>query len=114
MSKRIVLLLALGLSIVCAPSASASDAPAPALAYHELDWSYMYLRVYEDSLIIRLEITTRDLERALSFGWDTEAGVTESEVRARLGDIRAYAEERYSAGTADGLFDPVFRDVTLL
>jgi hypothetical protein len=114
MLKRLNLLLTLGLSIVCVPDASAMDTPAPAVAYHELDWSYMYLRVFEDSLIIRLEMTTRDIERALSFGWDPDAGVSESEVRARLGDIRAYTEERFSAGTAEGLFDPVFRDVSLL
>ncbi|MEM7415899.1 MAG: HupE/UreJ family protein [Gemmatimonadota bacterium] len=123
MIQRIALVLFVGIlglgtfassDVSATDVAEVTDVPVLAAPYHQLDQSYLYLRVYEDSLIIRLEITTGDLERALGFGWDAEAGVSIEQVRAQLGAIREYAEERFSAGTADGVVNTVFRDVDIL
>ena len=123
------ILLACSLLGASAPSGVLADArpaptvpaPAPAAlaaalssASHELGHSYLYLRVYDDSLLARIEVTVSDLEEALGFGWDLEAGVSEAEVAERMDSIRAYVEPRFSLGTAEGDFTPVFRDSNLL
>ncbi len=83
--------------------------PAP----HILGQSYIFLRVYEDSLVVRVEVTVDDIEEALGFGWDAEA-VTLTDVQARLDSIRAYVSSRFSIGTADGPLQPRFRTVDVL
>lgn len=123
------ILIALVLTGLSAPRGLAADAsssptsglptPVPAVAAlssasHELGQAYIYLKVYDDSLVARLEVTVRDLEEALGFGWDPEAGITEADLAARLDSIRAYVEPRFSLGTAEGPFDPVFRQSSLL
>ncbi len=99
------------LLVLCLAALTAWAAPAPVAAAsgpsalpaaHELGQSYMFLRIYEDSIVVRLEITTADLERALAFGWDVEAGVTEDQVAARLDAILAYVGERARVGSAAG------------
>lgn len=121
MIRRLVILL-LTLAAPLLPVRLAAAAPtsipgagaALAAAVHEIGQSYVYLRVYEDSLTARLEITAADLERALDFGWDTEAGVTQAQVMERLDSIRGYLESHFSIGTADHPFDPAFREASLL
>ena len=99
--------------------ASSAPAPVPAVATlssasHELGQAYIYLKVYDDSLVARLEVTVEDLEEALGFGWDPEVGITEEELANRLDSIRAYVEPRFSLGTAEGPYEPVFRQSSLL
>lgn len=99
------------------PGGSAAPAPAPAplsSASHELGQAYIYLKVYDDSLLARVEVTVADLEEALGFGWDPEAGISPEELAARLDSVRAYVEPRFSLGTSEGKFEPVFRDFDLL
>lgn len=123
-------LLALALTGLAAPSSAAAESsstpiptgptpvlPAAALssAVHELGHSYLYLRVYDDSLVARIEVTAEDLEETLGFGWDPDAGISEADVARHLDSIRAYVEPRFRLGTADGgTFDPVFRGTDLL
>ncbi len=86
------------------PTASGTPAtrPAtPAMAAHELGQSYLYLRVYEDSLQVRVEMTTDDLERALDFGWD-ETAPDEAAVIAREAEILAYIQPRMVTATQEG------------
>jgi hypothetical protein len=88
--------------------AAASTSSAPAAVTHELGQSYIFLRVYDDSLVVRLEITEADLERALSFGWDVAAGVGAEEVALRLQAIRDYVASRFSIGSEGVVFEPEF------
>lgn len=78
-----------------------SPRPTPGVAAHEIGQSYMFLRIYDDSVVVRLEITVADLEAALGFGWDLEAGVALPAIESRLDSIRAYVEPRFSL-SADG------------
>jgi hypothetical protein len=103
----LVTLLACGGSI---PAVAVADEPtsltATALAplptaAHELGQSYMFLRIHDDSIVVRVEITVADLELALGFGWDPE-DVIMSMVQGRLADIRAYAEPHFSLSTVGG------------
>ena len=70
-------------------------------AVHELGQSYLYLRVYEDSMVVRVEITAADVENALGFGWDPKT-LTAADVQAREAQIRAYVEPRMVVATDDG------------
>lgn len=99
-------------STVGPPSLLGSTAPvvpATAAAAHELGQSYIFLRVYSDSLIVRYEITTEDVERALGLGWDAEAGVTEAQVQAALDSIRSYVEAHSDVRVPDAPGALVFR-----
>jgi len=101
------------------PSAASGPTPVTAVvplssASHELGQAYIYLQVYDDSLLARVEVTVADLEEALGFGWDPDAGISEAELATRLDSIRAYVEPRFNLGTADGDYDPVFRQSGLL
>jgi hypothetical protein len=90
-------------------SGAALEAPAPVTAAaHELGQGYFFFRVYEDSLVVRLEITTRDLNTALGFGWDLDQGVDEAAVRSALDAIRAYVEPRMSVAIAGEALDLVY------
>jgi hypothetical protein len=80
---------------------------------HAVGQSYMFLRVYEDSLLVTLEITVPDLEKALGLGWNA-ATVKHADVAAKLGAIRAYMEPRFALRTADGPLTPTFRGFDML
>ncbi len=102
MAPRILLPVALLLvgnflraSPIAAEAASkAPGSPAPT-AVHELGQSYMFLRVHDDSIVVRVEITVADVERVLEFGWEPEE-VTLAQVQSRLDSVRAYVEPRFS------------------
>jgi hypothetical protein len=98
-----ILLVALASAV---PVKVAATTGASAAMTHLVGQSYVYLRVHDDSLVIRLEITQADLERALNFGWDVEAGVSTEAVEARLDAIREYMESHFSIGPAGATFDP--------
>ncbi len=84
--------LAFVLWVVAAPPALHASAPAP----HEPGQSYMYLRIHEDSLAVRLEIRAEDLNQALGLGWRAESGRSETEIATDLRRIREYVEARFS------------------
>ncbi len=91
-----------------------APAAAPALpAAHALGQAYIFLRVYEDSLFVRLELTIDDVEDALNFGWDPSA-VTLADVQAQLDSIRGYVEARFDLGTAEGPLSPQYRGMDVL
>ena len=92
------------------PNAAAAKTPTVAAPSHELGQSYAFLRIYDDSLIVRLEITTEDLGDALGFGWDpTEVSVLD--VEARLDSIRAYMESHFSLSNTTGRLALDLQDV---
>ncbi|MEJ2502858.1 MAG: HupE/UreJ family protein [Gemmatimonadota bacterium] len=107
MNLRLLLPALVSLGCLIPATASASTAVAPAAA-HEPGQSYVYLRVHDDSLAIRLEITESDLEKALGFGWDVETGVSAEEIEARLDSIRQYVESNFSIGAGGVAFDPEY------
>ena len=90
-----------GLAAESTPLTTEAGALFPADAAHELGQSYIFLRIHDDSIVVRVEITVADVERVLGFGWDPDE-VTVSQVRGRLAAIRAYAEQRFSLSTRDG------------
>ena len=90
-------------------STVADETTVSGVAAHELGQSYIFLRVFDDSLVVRLEITGADLERALSFGWDPEVRLELDQVESRLDSIRTYVEARFSLSTDDGPLPIRFR-----
>lgn len=88
-----------------APSV-APTAPAP---YHDVGQSYMFLRVYDDSMVVRLEIAAAHLESALSLGWDAAEGITQAQIDQQLGAIRDYAEARFEVATGGSVLSAEFR-----
>lgn len=64
-------------------------------AAHELGQSYIFLRVHDDSIVVRLEITVADLERALRMGWNPEGQVSRDDVDAHLQRILEYVRQRF-------------------
>lgn len=91
-------------SMAAAPVATVVPAPVPAptaARRHELGQSLVFLRIYEDSLTVRVEVTTEDLEAALAFGWDPDA-VTLAQVETHLDSIRGWVEPRFELSTAAG------------
>lgn len=72
--------------LLLAAAAPLSAAPSR----HELGQSYIFLRVYADSIEVRVEITLDDLDRALGIGWPSDAGVTPEALGAHLDVVMAY------------------------
>jgi hypothetical protein len=100
-TPRLALLAALfTLATAAAPDSAAAHAPRQ---------GYMFLRLHGDSAIVRLELYVPDLERALALGWDTSVRPTREQVRAKLADIRRYAEAHFALGTPTQRVDPRFR-----
>lgn len=89
-------------------AASSATGPAPR---HDVGQSYMFLRVYDDSMVVRLEIAAAHLESALAFGWDVDEGVSLAQIEQQLGAIRAYAETRFEITAAGGVMHAEFRGV---
>jgi hypothetical protein len=75
-----------------------ATAPSPAAA-HSLGQSYLFLRVYHDSVAVRVEMTVDDLDRVLHLGWSSEGTVTREEVEARLDRVLAYVLPRLRIGS---------------
>jgi hydrogenase/urease accessory protein HupE len=78
---------------LCTPAAAAA---------HALGQSYVFLRVYHDSIEARVEMTVDDLARVLGLGWRSGAGVTREEVGAHLDRILGYVRPRLYVGTEAG------------
>ena len=92
----------------------AAWAPTRAVATaHAPEQAYMFLLVYTDSAVVRVEVATKDLERALSFGWDPKTRLTRDQVAANLAAIRGYVEPRFALGDSASRFDPVYRTFAL-
>jgi hypothetical protein len=89
-------LLLIGLTALAMLSASAASA-------HKPSDSYLSLVVGEQRVMGRWDIALRDLEHAIGLDRDANGAVTWGEVKARQGDIAAYALARLelsSAGSA--------------
>jgi hypothetical protein len=72
---------------------------APLLANrsrHELGQSYIFLRVYADSIEVRVEITVDDLDRILGVGWDSDVGVSADQIAVHLDSVLAYVRPHMS------------------
>lgn len=74
---------------------------------------YMFLRLYGDSSIVRLELNVSDVERALTLGWNPGVLPAREQVQSQLEVIRAYAEARFALSEAGTRATPVFRDFAL-
>lgn len=85
---------------------------------HARGSSYVYFRIYDDSVQVRVEITVRDLNRALGLDMPRGPGTPVGDVRqvlaANLDSIRAYVESRLTIATAAGPVDLRFREQDLL
>jgi len=65
---------------------------SPTAAAHNPGQSYIFLRVYDDRMEARLEITAEDLDEALGLTLWADERFTLDEAEAHLDSIRAYAE----------------------
>ena len=79
--------LALVMSMV---ALGAAWAPTTAVASaHAPLQGYMFLMLYSDSTVVRLELAVPDLVRALSLPWDPKAQPKPEQVQTSLGPIRS-------------------------
>ena len=85
-----------------APTTVVASAHAPLQAY-------LFLKVYSDSTVVRVELAVSDVERALQLGWDPKARPTREQVQASLATIRRYVEPRFAVGAGSQLATPVYR-----
>lgn len=112
--RRVSLAIVLSAGPLAAATAPAPSLPLPAMAAtvaaHAVGQSYMFLRVYEDSIVVRLEMTVEDVEAGLSFGWDP-AAITLAQVESQVDSLRAYVEPKFAISTTDGPLAPRFRGV---
>ena len=73
-------------------------APSSAAA-HALGQSYIFLRVYHDSITVRVEMTVDDLNRVLQLGRGTGKGMTRDQVGTNLDAVMGYVRPRLYVGT---------------
>ena len=92
---------------------TATAASMSAVIPHEPGQTYLYLRVYDDSLVVRVEMWVGDAERVLGLGWDP-AAVTLADVRAAETRARAYIEPKVSLSTGGAELPLRFRESGLL
>ncbi|MEM6287617.1 MAG: HupE/UreJ family protein [Bacteroidota bacterium] len=70
-------------------------------AAHNPDQSYLYLRVYDDRIEVRVEMEASDLDDVLDLTLSADDSLSVAEVQARLEAIRAFVEP-HVAFTLDG------------
>jgi hypothetical protein len=87
------------LAVFLAPALPAMPGAAAA---HAPGQGYMFLRLHDDSTIVRLEVHVGHLERALSLGWDPELRPTPAQVEGALARIRSYLEPRFAVAAGPG------------
>src|SRR5215207_2547101 len=90
------------LPLASTPTLASSAAHAPRQAY-------MFLKLYSDSSLVRLELFIPDVERALALGWDVKGRPTREQVQASLAKIRAYAEAHFAVGDGARPATPSYR-----
>lgn len=101
------------LALVVSAAAAAATTSAPNPAPHEPGQTYIYLRVYDDSLVVRVEMAVVDAERVLGFGWDP-AAVSAADVRNVEARLRAYVEPKVALRTEGTELTLQFRESGLL
>lgn len=100
---RLALLMSLvAFGAAAAPTTAVASAHAPMQAY-------MFLHVYSDSTVVRLELAVTDVVRTLALPWDPKARPTADQVRAGLAAIRTYVEPRFALGAGAERAAPVYR-----
>ena len=102
--KRLLLLTLVGL---CAGGALHA-------APHQLDQSYIYLSIYDDSMSGRFEITTRDLNRALGLDLPTDRPVTVAELAPIRDALEAYLLDHFSLASNDTPYRLRFTDLEVM
>src|SRR5687768_3384488 len=92
----------------------AASAPPPAVASaHAPQQAYMFLLLYTDSAVVRLEVAVADIERALELGWNPKVRTSREQVQANLAAIRSYVEPRFALGTGAERVTPTYRSFDL-
>jgi hypothetical protein len=88
----------------------AAAAPTSAVAAtHAPMQGYMFLMVYSDSTVVRLELAVSDVVRALNLPWDPKARPKPEQVQASLAAIRGYVEPRFALGAGAERSTPIYR-----
>jgi len=78
-------------------------------AAHAPKQAYMFLKLYSDSSLVRLELFIPDVERALTLGWDIKGRPTRQQVEPNIDRIRAYAEAHFALADGAQRLTPVYR-----
>ena len=99
--------LLIGRTAAAAPSTTPAAAAAAA---HAPLQGYIFLLLYSDSTVVRLELAVPDVIRALSLAWDPKVQPTREQVQTSLPAIRAYVDPRFAVGDSVGRVTPTFRD----
>ena len=87
----------------------ASAPPTATATAHAPLQAYMFLLVYSDSAVVRVEFAVADIERALKLGWDPKARPSREQVEASLAAIRGYIEARFALDASGERITPVYR-----
>lgn len=96
------------LMLLMTRGAAAAPSTAVATAHAPLQ-GYIFLMLYSDSTVVRLELAVPDLVRALSLPWDPKAQPTREQVQASLGAIRNYVDPRFALGAGADRATPIYR-----
>lgn len=100
---RLALLMSLlAFGAAAAPTTAVASAHAPLQGY-------MFLEVYGDSTVVRLELAVPDVIRALTLPWDPKTRPTREQVQASLAAIRNYVEPRFALGAGAERTAPIYR-----
>lgn len=100
------LLLKSLLLLICLSAATETMAHAP-------DHSYLYFRIYKDAMGGRVEMTTKDINRALKLNIPID-GVDEDIIAPHLQDIYNYIENRVAISSDLGVYKIRFTEPTFL
>jgi hypothetical protein len=96
------LLIGVGLALII-PGASLAHAP---------NQSYIFVRIYENSIGGRFELTAKDLNRILDL--NLKPGLTKDDVAPHLPKIREYLLEKTSFGSKDAEYEIRFTDTSVV
>lgn len=92
--------------------------PAAGAAPHAGGQSYIYFRIYSDSVQVRVEITVEDLNQALNLsipeGRDVSGDAVRGAIATHIDSIRAYVDSHLQIATAEGPVSLRFHNRDLL
>jgi hypothetical protein len=69
----------------------------------------MFLKFYNDSSLVRLELFIPDIESVLGLGWSIKGRPTKASVDSNLAKIRAYAEAHFALANGTQRETPIYR-----
>ena len=87
--------------VVCCIILSCSCLFASKADAHRLGESYLFLKIYDNTIEGHLEILLSDLDNAVSLEADRDGKITEEEFDAKIDTVKSYISDRLALGTEE-------------